>query len=156
MDELLLDSAEAAALINEATLPQETNALTAIFGAAADLTKTDMSGEDFSISAVSATLGNILDSLNSSVTYNTRTAKLFTAIFQSDSLRRAANISMKDATEMARRATAGDASYTQTLTAVSSPPVEQKQTTGPSTERRSVSESVATTSLPPPLSITPF
>ncbi|MBQ2735501.1 MAG: hypothetical protein IJF33_06680 [Clostridia bacterium] len=119
MDDLLVDSAEAAEKINSDTLAQEAAAISSIFSAASELTKTDT--ENMDLTAVASTVGNILDSLNGTASVGSdKTANLFTAVMRSEVVREAADLDMNTATQMAQKATTGDnLSYSQTMGAVS-------------------------------------
>ena len=119
MDDLLVDSAEAADKINADTLAQEAAAISSIFSAASELTKTDT--ENMDLTQIASTVGGILDSLNGTASVGSdKTANLFTAVMQSEVVRQAADIDMNTATQMAQKATTGDnLSYSQTMGAVS-------------------------------------
>lgn len=117
--DLLVDVSAATEMINKDTLGAESQALSAIFNAAGGfMSMTD--GEELDLATVAGSVGNVLDSLKVTASFGSeKTANLFTAVFQSEQVRSTANIDMMTATQMAEKATEGDAKYTETLTAVS-------------------------------------
>ncbi|MBR2926177.1 MAG: CvpA family protein [Clostridia bacterium] len=118
LDAILIDTTKASESINEDTLEGEVNAISSIFNAATDLVGADT--ENMDLNTVAGSVGNILDSLSQSQTYGSeKTADLFSAVFQSETVRNAAGLDMKTATSMANKATEGDVNYTDTLTSVS-------------------------------------
>ena len=122
LDDLLIDSDAAAETITSETLQKEADAIAAIFDAASEL-KTQLNQEsEMKLEDVADAVGNILDSLGKTETFGSdKTADLFTAVLQSETVRETAGLDMKTATDMAKTATdssKGDVSYTQTLTVV--------------------------------------
>lgn len=119
LDDLLVDSTEAAENINSETIAQEAAAISSIFNAASELTKTDT--ENMDLTQIAETVGNILDSLNATASVGSeKTANLFTAVLQSETVRQTADLDMNTATQMAQKATEGDnVNYSQTMGAVS-------------------------------------
>ena len=64
-------------------------------------------------------MGTILDSLAETNNFGKdKTAELFTSVMQSETVRDAANLDMKTATEIAQKATEGEVNYTQTMNTV--------------------------------------
>jgi len=119
LNDLLVDSTEAASKINAETVKAEAEAIASIFNAASELTKTDTSNMD--LTAVANTVGNILDSLGATASVGAeKTANLFTAVLQSETVRSTADLDMTTATQMAEKATTGEnVSYSQTMGVVS-------------------------------------
>ena len=119
--DLLVDTQQAAENITADTLEQESAAISAIFSAANDLTKQDTDGGDIDVTKVAGTVGSILDSLNDTQSFGSeKTANLFTAVMQSETVRNSADMDMQTATQMAGKATEGGGNYSQTMNAVSS------------------------------------
>ncbi len=118
--DLLLDAKAAAESINAETINLEAEAISAIFNSAGDLlsTMTDENGQ-LDVATLAGSLGTILDSLSQTGTFGEiKTADLFTAMMQSETVRETAGLDVKTATEMANKATEGGGSYTQTMDAV--------------------------------------
>ncbi len=123
LDDLLIDADAAAATITSETITKEAEAISAIFNAANEL-KTQLNQEsEVKLDEIAGAVGNILDSLGQTETFGSdKTADLFTAVLQSETVRDAADLDLKTATDMANSATdssKGEVSYTQTLTVVS-------------------------------------
>ncbi len=122
VEDLLVNSRDAANNITEETMDAEADAIAAIFNTAGSLVETlnNSNGEKMDINAVTASLGTILDSLKTTGSFGEeKTAVLFTAVLQSKTVRDTVGLDMKTATEMANKATEGGGNYTQTLNTVS-------------------------------------
>ena len=120
MSDLLIDSKVAAGNINADTLDGEVETVTKIFDAANSLSKQLSYGNNIGVEEIAGSVGEILDALDSSNSYGgEKTASLFTAVLQSETVRETANIDMKTATQMAQKATEGNPNYTQTMNVVS-------------------------------------
>ena len=120
MTDLLVNTQEAADKINEETIEQESAAISAIFSAASELTKQNTDAENMNVTQVAGTVGQILDALNDTQSFGEeKTANLFTAVLQSETVRNSADMDMETATKMAEKATEGGGNYTQTMNAVS-------------------------------------
>ena len=122
LDDLLIDSEAAAESITEETVQKEAEAIAAIFEAANELKSQLDQDSEMKLEEVAGAVGNILDSLGQTETFGSdKTANLFTAVLQSETVRETAGLDMKTATEMANSATdssKGEVSYKQTLTVV--------------------------------------
>lgn len=122
VEDLLVNSREAAESITDQTVESEADAIAAIFNTAGDLINTlnNSSSEKMDLNTVTSSLGTILDSLKTTGSFGEeKTASLFTAVLQSKTVRDTAGLDMKTATEMANKATEGGGNYTQTLGTVS-------------------------------------
>jgi hypothetical protein len=118
LDKLLIDTKAAADKLNAEGIQLEADAIAAIFDAAGNLTGS-LNGEGFNVTELAGTVGAILDALSKTDSFGKdNTAKLFTAILQSETVRDAAGLDMETATQMANKATSGDGSYTQTMNTV--------------------------------------
>jgi len=126
VEDLLVNSKEAAEKINAETVEAEANAIAAIFNTASDLvgsmTGGNQGGEGEGesgmgdISQIATSVGTILDSLNQTGSFGEeKTANLFTAVLQSSTVRDAAGLDMETATQMANKATEGGGSYAETM-----------------------------------------
>lgn len=120
LESMLIDTKEAALKINSETLANDAAAISAIFEAATSLTDALAGSEEkLDVAALASSVGTILDSLSQTETFGKdKTAGLFTAVLQSETVRDAANIDMKTATELANKATEGEPNYTQTMTTI--------------------------------------
>ena len=120
MEALLVDSKAAAENINSENVASEVAVITTIFSAAGDMAGLAGDGAaDLDIQALAGTVGSVLDSLNESSSFGSeKTANLFTAVFQSETVREAAGMNMTTATEMAGQATQGGGNYGETIDAV--------------------------------------
>lgn len=122
LKELLADSDAAAQKLNAENLNTEADAIAAIVETASDLQNEMNHNSDLNMDTVSQTFGGILDSLNKTVSLGEeKTAKLFTAVLQSETVRKSADMDMATATQMALAATdssKGKVNYTQTMQAV--------------------------------------
>lgn len=120
LEDLLVNSEHAANKINELTLKAEADAITAIFQAANDLSKHFSNGSDMELSKVAGSVGNILDALQVTVSFGSdKTGLLFTAVLQSETVRKTADLDLTTATQMAQKATQGETTYTQIMISVS-------------------------------------
>ncbi len=121
VSDLLTATDGAAENITPETIQQEAAAIEAIFGAANDLMTQMSDGGEMDLKTVAGTVGEILDSLQTTASVGTeKTAKLFTAVLQSETVRKTADLDMATATQMAQKATEGEVKYTDTMNAVSS------------------------------------
>ena len=121
MADLLSASEGVADNITAETVEKEAAAIEQIFNAANDLIGQVSGGEEMNLTTVAGSLGSILDSLQDTESVGSdKTAKLFTAVLQSETVRKTANLDMATATQMAQKATEGDVKYTDTMNAVSS------------------------------------
>lgn len=121
LDKLLIDTKAAAEKITEDTLASESKAISSIFETASDLKRELDHSSEMKLEDVATSFGTILDSLNEAGSVGQdKTANLFTAVMQSDTVRQAADLDMATATKMAQKATEGESvNYTQTMSAVS-------------------------------------
>lgn len=120
MEDLLVDSKTAMEAITDETIVQEAAAVEAIFSTVGDLQKQMNYGAELDLTQVAGSVGGILDSLGNTASFGSeKTADLFTAVLQSETVRQTADLDMKTATEMAKKATEGTPNYTQTMNAVS-------------------------------------
>ena len=120
LETLLVDAKQAAEGINPETIGLDADAISAIFSTATELldTLTDENGQ-LDLSTIAANIGTILDSLMQTETFGKdKAAALFTSVLQSETVRDKANIDMKTATELASKATEGEANYSQTMSAI--------------------------------------
>ena len=117
LEVLLVDTKEAALKITAESISSDAAAITAIFNTAADLKDVvGNSDEEMDIATLASSVGTILDSLQQTEAFGKdKTASLFTAVLQSETVRDTANLDMKTATQLAEKATEGDVSYSQTM-----------------------------------------
>lgn len=125
MQQLIGDSKEAASHINSENIAAEAAAVSAIINAATNLSgQFKHNSENMDLAVIAETVGEVLNGLNTSPTYGEeKTADLFTAVFQSETVRKTADIDMETATKMANAATdnsKGQVDYSKTMVAVSS------------------------------------
>ncbi len=121
MEILLVDVQAVAENITAETIVAEANAIASIFGTAQKILEETSNTSDFNLETVGESVGIILDELSGSGTFGKeKTATLFTAILQSETVREAADMDVATATKMAQKGTEGDKiSYTQTFVTVS-------------------------------------
>ncbi len=120
MNDLLVDTEQAAGALNDETVQKEAQAIASMFSSVSTLQKELNHNSKMDLNEVASTVGNILDSLKQTTTVGSdKTANLFTAVLQSETVRESADMDMTTATQMAEKATEGDVDYTQTMTAVS-------------------------------------
>ena len=119
MEDLLIDTKEAAENITDETIVLDAQAISAIFDTATSLMEV-LDGGEMNLSDLASSVGTILDSLAETETFGKeKTASLFTSVLQSDTVREKANLDMKTATQLAQKATEGDnVSYTETMNTV--------------------------------------
>ena len=121
MTDLLSASEGVADGITAENVQKEAAAIETIFSAANNLMGQVSGGEQMDLTTVAGSLGSILDSLQETTSVGSdKTAKLFTAVLQSETVRKTANLDMSTATQMAQKATEGEVKYTETMNAVSS------------------------------------
>jgi len=121
MVDLLSASEGVAENITPETVKKEAAAIESIFSAAGNLLDQVSGGTQLDLTTVAGSLGTILDSLQETESVGSdKTAKLFTAVLQSETVRKTANLDMQTATQMAQKATEGEVKYTETMNAVSS------------------------------------
>lgn len=119
LESLLVDAKEIAQTITPETLGLDANAISAIFDTAVNLLDVLDGSEELDISTLASSVGTILDSLaETNIFGKDKTAELFTSVMQSETVRDAANLDMKTATEIAQKATEGEVNYTQTMNTV--------------------------------------
>ncbi|MBR3895242.1 MAG: hypothetical protein IKJ35_08895 [Clostridia bacterium] len=121
LDQMLIDTKAAAEKINEETIADESKAIAVIFGTASELKRELDHSSEMKIEDVATSFGTILDALNQTGSVGQeKTANLFTAVMQSETVRKAADLDMATATQMAQKATSGEkVDYSQTMNAVS-------------------------------------
>lgn len=120
MQDLLVDTEQAASAINAETVQKEAQAIASMFSSVNTLQKEMKHNSDMELNEVASAMGNILDALKQTESVGSdKTANLFTAVLQSEVVRDSADMDMTTATQMAHKATEGDVDYTQTMTAVS-------------------------------------
>lgn len=123
LDSLLLDVKEAAETITGETIELEAAAVSSIFEAAGSIIG-NMTGEgenleNLNLAEIAGSLGTILDSLKETGTFGEeKTANLLTAVLQSETVRDAAQLDMKTATDLANKATENGGDYSNTMGAV--------------------------------------
>jgi hypothetical protein len=122
VEDMLVDSKAAAENITPETIEAEAEAIEAIFQTAGTLLETlnkkDENGESekLDIGTLATSLGTILDSLSTTQSFGQeKTANLFTAVLQSETVRDAADLDMTTATQIADQATQGGGSYSETM-----------------------------------------
>ncbi|MBQ8310860.1 MAG: hypothetical protein IJX80_07610 [Clostridia bacterium] len=109
LEDLTLDTKTAAEKITDLTVGAEAEAISSIFKAAKDVLDQTADSSELELESVSESIGSILDALVASPTYGTqKTADLFTAILQSETVRDAAKMDIKTATDLARKGSDGD------------------------------------------------
>ena len=124
LEALLIDTKQAAEGITAETVGKDAAAISAIFETAANLS--DVLGgstENLDIAEIATSVGTILDALAETDTFGEdKTAGLFTSVLQSETVRDAAKIDMKTATQLAEKATTSTngekIDYTQTMTTI--------------------------------------
>ncbi len=115
ISDLLIDTKQAANKINSQTIEQESQNIASIFSAASGLAG-KMDSSELKLNEVTESVGEILDSLHSSVSYGSdKASNLVTAVFQSKTVRDVADLDMTTATQMAEKATEGNGNYKQTM-----------------------------------------
>ena len=121
METLLVDVQAAAGAINADTVANEARAIESIFNTAQKLLIETDNGSNFDLETVGESIGIILDELGASGTFGKdKTASLFTAILQSETVREAADMDIATATKMAQKGTEGEnLNYKQTFVTVS-------------------------------------
>lgn len=118
MEMLLIDTKAAAEGITPENVGMDAAAISAIFETASSLSST-LDGGEVDIAQVATEVGTILDALAETDTFGKdKTAGLFTSVLQSETVREAANLDMKTATQLAEKATEGDVNYTETMSTV--------------------------------------
>ena len=122
VEDMLVDSKAAAENITPETIEAEAEAIEAIFQTAGTLLETlnkkDENGESekLDIGTLATSLGTILDSLSTTQSFGQeKTANLFTAVLQSETVRNAADLDMTTATQIADQANQGGGSYSETM-----------------------------------------
>lgn len=122
IEDMLVDSKAAAENITSETIAGEAEAIDAIFQTAGTLVETlnkkDENGESakLDVGSLATSLGTILDSLSTTQSFGQdKTANLFTAVLQSNTVRDAAGLDMQTATQIADQANKGDGSYSETM-----------------------------------------
>ncbi len=117
LEVLLVDTKEAAMKITAESISSDAAAITAIFNTAADLKDViGDTGAEMDVATLATSVGTILDSLQQTEAFGKdKTATLFTAVLQSETVRDTANLDMKTATQLAEKATEGDVNYSQTM-----------------------------------------
>ena len=120
MEALLVDSKAAAENITPDNVAAEAAVITTIFSAAGDMAGLTGGGSaDLDMQTLAGSVGTILDSLNEANSFGSeKTANLFTAILQSETVREAAGMDMTTATQMAGQVTQGGGNYGETIDAV--------------------------------------
>ncbi|MBQ8214578.1 MAG: hypothetical protein IJZ80_11260 [Clostridia bacterium] len=118
LEDLLIDPDEAVQKLNSETLQSEAEAIDSIFAAVEDLLA-GKDGKDPELIDIAETVGAVLDSLKTGEIYGEeKTAMLFTAVLQSKTVRDTAKLSLRDATDMANKATDGDVNYKETFVSI--------------------------------------
>ena len=118
LEDLLIDPESVVEKLNSDTIHAEAEAIDSIFASVEDLLA-GKEGEDPELIDIAETVGAVLDSLKTGEIYGEEmTAKLFTAVLQSKTVRDAASLTLTTATEMARKATEGDVNYTETFVSI--------------------------------------
>lgn len=118
MEMLLIDTKAAAEGITPETVGADAAAISAIFETASSLSSA-LDGGEIDIAEVATSVGTILDALAETDTFGKdKTAGLFTSVLQSETVRDAANLDMKTATQLAEKATEGDVNYSETMSTV--------------------------------------
>ena len=119
LDILLIDADAAADRLNAEGIQAEAVAIEAIFNTAGTLLSKMNQGGSLDLMDMAASVGSILDTLKATGSFGAdKTASLFTSIMQSETVRDAAGLDMNTATIMAQKGSAGNGSYTQTMTTV--------------------------------------
>ncbi len=121
MDMLLVDVQAAAQMITNDSIAEEARAIESIFNTAQKILEETSKDSKFELEAVGESIGIILDELGGSNTFGkAKTASLFTAILQSETVRDAADMDVTTATKMAQKGSEGDKlNYKQTFVTVS-------------------------------------
>ena len=124
MEQLVLTKTDADK-INSENSKAEADAIQSIFSTAGQL-MSSLGGDtsDINIADVAGSVGNIMDSLNNTASFGDKTGDLFTAVFQSSTVRDTIGIDMSTATQMGQEGSKKDANgnvnYEQTFSAVGS------------------------------------
>ena len=121
LEQLTLDTKTAAEKITALTVDAEAAAIASIFAAAQNVLEETSDSSELELEAVAESIGEILDALVASPTYGKqRVSNLFTAILQSETVRDAAKMDIKTATDLARKGSEGDdVNYKDTFHTVS-------------------------------------
>ncbi len=119
LDDLMVDTKEATDKINSSNLAAEAAAVESLFNAASALT-TITSSDDFKLNDVASSVGTVLNSLGSAASFGSeKTANVFTAVLQSETVRKAADLDMATATQLAQKGTEGEnIDYEKTMNSV--------------------------------------
>ncbi len=119
LEDLTVDTEEATGKINSSNLDAEAAAVEALFRSASALLSVT-SGDSMNLSDVAGSVGNVLNSLSSAASFGSeRTANVFTAVLQSETVRKTANIDMETATQLAQKGTSGEnVDYEKTMNSV--------------------------------------
>lgn len=120
MNDLLIDTKAAAENMDSAAVSKEAESIEAIFSTAGSLLGS-LGGNtsELNITDVASSMGTILDSLQQTGSFGEeKTASLFTAVMQSNTVRESVGLDMKTATEMANKATEGNSNYSKTMSTV--------------------------------------
>lgn len=122
VSDLVVVSKEVAQNINEGNLQKEVDVIKSVLSAAGNVLDMDAEGDNIDIKAIAGSVGQVMDALNDAGSFGKdQTSALFTAVIQSETVREAADLDMKTATELATKATEGegDVNYTATMNSVS-------------------------------------
>ena len=120
LNDLLIDTKAAAENMDGDAVVQEAASIETIFSTAGSLLNSISGGtSEINITDVASSMGTILDSLQQTGSFGEeKTANLFTAVMQSNTVRESVGLDMKTATEMANKATEGDSNYSKTMSTV--------------------------------------
>jgi hypothetical protein len=118
LEDLMVDPEEVVEKLNSQTIQSEAEAINSIFASIEGLLASK-EGESPELIDIAEAVGAVLDSLKTGEIYGEeRTAKLFTAVLQSKTVRDAASLTLETATEMAKKATSGNVNYTETFVSI--------------------------------------
>lgn len=119
LEDLMVDTKEAAGKINSSNLAAEADAVESLFDAASTLVSVT-SGENMSLSDVASSVGNVLNSLSAAASFGSeKTANVFTAVLQSETVRKNADMDLATATQLAQKGTSGEnVDYEKTMNSV--------------------------------------
>lgn len=119
LDDLLVDTKEATDKINSSNIAAEAAVVESLFSAASSLTNIT-SGEELKLGDVASSVGTVLNSLGSAASFGSeKTANVFTAVLQSETVRKAADLDMATATQLAQKGTSGEnVDYEKTMNSV--------------------------------------
>ncbi len=126
VEDLLINTTKVSEMLNEDTIEAEAEKIGSIFNTAIKVKDAFASSSDFGmekLSEIATDLGGILDSLDSTETFDGKTTLMITAIFQKDEVVQSMGMDVRTATKLAKAATestdGGKVNFSATMVSVS-------------------------------------